>query len=138
MLTRGGRTVADGKKEDVAAASTRQRVHAGAANQRVVAVSSDQRVIPAAALQRASEVVGDQRVIASAADGNLDGRVEGNADIVNQPSDRRETSGMKVDRLGSGIAGAVQRIGASAVVDRQRRCLRISREVEDRSRGAMK
>ena len=66
-------------------------------------------------------IVRDQRVVAAAADRILDDRVERDPDIVDESADRGEGARMQVDGLRRRIAGAIERVVAAAVVDRQRR-----------------
>ena len=119
--------------ERVAAAAAGQIVDAGAADQPVVSGAARQRIVAAAARQRTARVVRDQRVVAAAADGFLDDRVERDPDIVDEAADRRKGARVQVDGLRRRIAGAIERIGAAAVIDRQRRRRSVVAEIEDRA-----
>ena len=138
VLAARGRAVAQQEHERVGAATAGQRVDAGAADQFVVSGAADQRVVASAARQRGARIACDQRVAAAAADGLLDGRVERDPDIVDEAADRGKGARVQVDGLRRRIAGAVERVVAAAVIDRQRRRRAVVAEIEYGARIAVK
>src|ERR1051325_10984505 len=121
----GGRAVACCKGKDVFATASRQCVDAGSADELVGAEPTNQRVCARSAIERTAAVVGDQLILAAAANGGFNGCIGGNADVVNQAADRRKSTGMQIDRLGRAVSRTIERVVAAAVVNGQRRRLRV-------------
>ena len=81
----------------------------------------------------AAGVACDQAVVAAAANGLLDDRVERDPDIVDEAADRGKRARVQIDGLRRRIAGAIERVVAAAVVDRQRRRRGVVGEIEHRA-----
>ena len=131
----GGRTVPGRKCKDIGAAIAGHGVFAGAADEPVAARPAGQGIRPGAAGEATAGIVGDQRIVAAAADRVFDDGVGCDPDIVDEAAHRGERGGVQIDGLVVGVAGAIERIVAAAVVDRQRRRLGVGAEVEYRARG---
>src|SRR6266540_4145659 len=81
----------------------------------VRAADTYDRVIAAAAHEDVVRAIADKRIVARAADRLLDGAIGRDADIVDQPADRRKIAGTQVNRLIGRITGAIERVDPAAV-----------------------
>jgi hypothetical protein len=98
-----------------------EAVAAPAAGQDVVAPTAGQRVVAPAANQDIADGAADQRVGAIAGDRRLDGRAEGDRDVVDESSGAAERAGHQAHRRCLGEAGEIERVVMSLVVDRDDR-----------------